>query len=174
MQQTLMVVSLLLGVLLPVALFTPTLGQAQEVTLTLQTDQATYPVGSHATVTLILDATTPVRVETGDDVMGCSWNIVMLDAAGNDVYNARARWRGMIVGCPDVALFKKLPPPLVRQATIQLHNNVQAGDPLPPGRYTVRGLLRWQYATPRSRECGPPAGRGCEPRSAEAVIDITP
>lgn len=143
MPRELMVASLLLWGLLAVEPLTPTAAQAQEVALTLRTDQATYPVGSEAGVTLTLDATTAMTVAIGYEVLGCDWNVVMLEPTGAEVFNAREESLREGFECPAIAAFVKVPPSLVKQATIPLHNNLQAGDPLPPGRYTVRGLLRW-------------------------------
>ena len=170
-------VSLLLRVLLSVEPLTPTAAQAGEVTLTLRTDQVTYQVGSWATFTLTFDATTAMTVTMGGrDTLGCSWNLVILDATGTEVFNADRKKRErnperIIVACLDVAMFRNVPPPIVLGATIPLHNNLQGGTPLPPGHYTVRGLFWWHREGDIER-CRP-ATQGCEPRSAEAIIEIT-
>lgn len=111
MQRKLTVATLLLWMLLPAVPITLTPVQAQDVTLTLSADQATYPAGGHATVTLTLDAATAMRVRIGDETLGCDWNIVMLDATGTEVFDARARWRGRRVRCRDIATLTHLPPP---------------------------------------------------------------
>ncbi|MGH8055649.1 MAG: hypothetical protein ACREOH_00220 [Candidatus Entotheonellia bacterium] len=172
MNRAISIVSLLLWVLLAVEPLTRTAAQAGEVTMTLRTDQATYPVGSQATVTLTLDAATAMTVlMSGHDILGCSWNLVMLDAAGTEVFNTGPReGRGE---CLLIGMFRPVPPPIVKRATIPLHNDFKGGEPLPPGRYTVRGLFWWQYRNMPSPDCRPSAERGCEPGSAEAVIEIT-
>jgi len=86
MARQLAAVSLLLWVLLSVGPVTPTAARAGEVTLTLRTDQATYQMGSWATFTLTFDATTAMTVTMGGrDTLGCSWNLVILDATGTTV-----------------------------------------------------------------------------------------
>lgn len=73
--------------LLGVEPLTPTAAQAQGLTLALRTDQATYPMGSQATVILLLRSTTPMTGETTRDAPGCDWNIVILDATGTTVFS---------------------------------------------------------------------------------------
>jgi len=85
MKGKLTVVPLLLWLLLGVEPLTPTAVQAQGLTLTLRTDQATYQVGSQATVTLLLRSTTPMTGETMRDAPGWDGNIVILDATGTTV-----------------------------------------------------------------------------------------
>jgi hypothetical protein len=171
MKRELTVVSLLLWVLLAVGPLTPTIAQAEGLTLTLRTDQATYQIGSQATVTLILRSATPMTGEIGAEALGCAWNIVMLDAAGTEVFNAREeRVRDLEAPqCPAVAIFRNVPPPIVERATIPLKNTLRGGDPLSPGLYTIRAILEW-FRTSAAAEA---PGLGLGPQSVEMVIEIT-
>lgn len=170
MQRKLTVAALLLWMLLTVALITPTAVQAQDVTLTLSTDQATYTVGSHATIALTLASTTPMSGEIGWDALGCDWNIVLLDATGTEVFNARQALFRKRAACPLVAAFTKVPPPIEKRATILLQNNLQAGDSLPPRLYTVRATLEWT----RTSAAAGSRRSGLRSYSAEVIIEITP
>jgi hypothetical protein len=162
MKRELTVVSLLIWVLLAEHQITPTAVQAEGLSLTLQMNQATYQVGSQATVTLILRSTTAITGVWGGGSLGCGWNIHILDESGSEVFTG-----GPPEGtaCLLLPIRRDIPPPIVKRATIPLHNNRRGGgDPLPPGLYKVQGILNW------FRD---PGCQGCGPQTAEVVIEIT-
>lgn len=164
MKKAVTVASLMVCVLLAAAHITLTAAEGG-LTLTLSTDRATYQVGGEAQVTLILRSTTPMLGSTGAAGLGCDFNIIILDANGIEVFNG-----GAGVVCIAIVLAVKVPPPIVKRVTIPLQNNLDGGEPLPPGLYTVRGVLFWSRTI--SADGVPKVSTGRP--SADVVIEITP